>query len=85
MSNSPVPPRGDTPSTKLSEAVVAAVADREGVDPIDLDRPLYDAIDPDALDDLFENSAVRVQFDYLGYTVSIGQGGTVCVTETEDA
>lgn len=36
----------------MSEAVIAAVADAKGVDPLDLD-PLYTELDPDALDNLF--------------------------------
>lgn len=61
---------------RLSEAVVKAVADAEGVGPTDL-RPLYEAVDPDALDSLFHSSddaqltAGQVEFSYHGYHVHV--------------
>lgn len=46
------------PATEpLAVAVVEAVAERAGVDATDLDRPLYDVIDPDALEALFPRDA----------------------------
>lgn len=66
-------------SERLSEAVVRAVADAEGVDPIDLDTPLYEAIDPDALDRLFESQkgrpTGRLTFSYRGYDVCVTADG----------
>lgn len=50
-----------------SQSVVRALADRQGVDPIEL-GPLYDFVDPDALDAMFETTthtadrAVHVSF-----------------------
>ena len=37
----------------LSVSVVEAVASAKGVDPLDLREPLYETVDPDALDRLF--------------------------------
>ena len=60
----------------VSGAVVERVADAEGVDPLDLD-PLYEAIDPDALDKLCggagddDRPSARIVFEYHGYTVVI--------------
>ena len=61
----------------LSMAVIEAVAEAEDVDPIDL-RPLYDSIDPDALDSLFRfrldggvAADAHLAFVYHGYEVSI--------------
>lgn len=61
----------------LSIAVIEAVAEAEGVDPIDL-RPLYDSIDPDALDSLFRfrldgglAADAHLVFAYHDYEISI--------------
>lgn len=66
-----------------SHAVVEAVAVREGLDIFELDVPLFDSIDPDALDSLLgargnrEGSSVRVQFRYYGYDVTATSTGDV--------
>jgi hypothetical protein len=41
------------PEESISTAVVRAVADTRGVDPVDLDVRLYDYVDPCALNRLF--------------------------------
>lgn len=80
--------------TSLSYEVIAAVAEREGVDPIDIEPPeydaLYDVINPEALDSLFaprENglsrAGGRVEFAYCGYRVTVTSGGDVDVSELE--
>lgn len=58
-----------------SEAIVAAILAIEDADPIDLD-PLYDVVDPSALDELFQpkcdgsiRSGGSVSFEYAGYEV----------------
>lgn len=58
-------------------AVIEAVATRAGVDETEL-PPLYDAVDPDALDNLVARwaggspqSAGHVRFQYYGYTVLV--------------
>ncbi len=66
----------DGGSQRTSQAVIAAVADAEGVDPVDLDRPLYEAVDPEALDSLFRSSGRReldghVRFEYYGYEITV--------------
>ena len=69
----------------MSETVVTAVADAKGVDPLDLD-PLYDAIDPDALDSLFSTSPgasaspTELRFEMGNCEVVVREGGTVTVT-----
>lgn len=63
-----------TSDEHLSQAVVEAVADAEGVDPIELDVPLFAAVDPDALDALFrehDRSLAMVQFVYHGYRITV--------------
>ncbi len=61
----------------LSTAVVRAVADREGVDPIELDEPLYEVIDSEALDELFASGDGSVTFEYYGYEVTAHSDGQV--------
>lgn len=60
----------------LSQAVIMAVADAEGVDPVDL-PPLAEAIDPDALDQLLSGDEGQVRFNYNGYGVTVDQRGVV--------
>lgn len=69
-----------------SERVLAAIAERESVDPVDFDRPLYDVIDPDALDTLFQSKEVngRVEFRYLGYKVTVYSDGEVELDLTDE-
>lgn len=71
----------------LSVRIVAAVAERADVSPTDL-PPLYDVIDPDALEDLFSHSTDqplsvpgRVSFGYAGSTVTVFSDGAVEVTD----
>lgn len=45
----------------------------EEQDPIDL-PPLYDSVDPDALDRLAESSTI--QFEYAGYNITVDSGTT---------
>lgn len=74
-------------ATSVSEEVVSAVAAARGRDPTDLD-PLFEAIDPDALDGLYERdgfgraqSSVRVEFTYCGCEVVVDVDGAVSVSE----
>ncbi|MDS0282818.1 HalOD1 output domain-containing protein [Haloarcula onubensis] len=68
----------DTACT-VSDRVIRAVADREGVSPLDISTPLFDAIDPDALDRLYGNhgDGVTTVFEYSGYRVTVHGGGRV--------
>lgn len=72
----------------LSFEVIRAVAEREGVDPIDIEppeyEPLYDVLNPEALDALFaprESGAPRgtgrIEFTYCGYDIVVDGDGTV--------
>ena len=68
-------------TTSPSEAIVERVAKADGVDPTDL-RPLYEVIDPDALDMFVStagsrNTDAQVQFEYQGYHVTVTADGVV--------
>lgn len=67
--------------------VVEEVAAATGVDPTDLDEPLSDVVDPDALDALFSGrqsagGTVRgyTSFVYHGCRVTVDADGSVSVT-----
>lgn len=73
-----------------SEAVIRQIAEAAGVDPLAL-PPLYDAVDPDALDALFEPSpgdpilSGTVSFTYCGCGVVVFRtDDEVCVALFED-
>ncbi|MFD1564467.1 HalOD1 output domain-containing protein [Haloarchaeobius amylolyticus] len=63
--------------SNISLHIVNCIAEREHADPLEL-PPLYDAVDPDALDDLFASGCQsetdrsgRIEFQYNGYTVIV--------------
>lgn len=76
-----------TEQASVSDEVISAVAAARGADPLDLD-PLYEAIDPDALDSLYrrggrerENTPERLEFTYSGCGVVVAEDGSVTVTD----
>lgn len=79
----------DSRCESLSHAVVEAVADAEGTDPLELE-PLYETVDPDALDALFSGidgepiGEGEVSFTYHGYEVSVDSEGSVSLAESTD-
>jgi hypothetical protein len=52
----PVHRRAGSDGGAVSLAVVEALAEARGVSPLELDPPLFDAVDPEALDELFAAS-----------------------------
>lgn len=72
----------------ISEQVILAVAEATGTDPTQL-GPLYDVIDPDALDQLFQRrsglprAGSRVDFTMDGCEVTVHGSGKVVVTPPE--
>lgn len=68
-----------------SEAVINAVASLTGDDPLEMD-PLSGAIDPDALDGLFQDGEYggrppEVQFSFNGCQVLVRGDGSVMVQQ----
>ena len=78
-----VHPESSLDRRPISERIVLGVADAEGVDHSELD-PLYETIDPDALDVLFRPD-VRgsISFTYQGHNVAVGSDGGVSVDGCE--
>lgn len=61
------------------ERVTRRVAEEKNVDALDL-PPLFDAVDPDALNALIATMGEgEVTFDYAGRTVTVAADGTVRV------
>lgn len=68
----------------VSMTVVEALAEAQGVSPLDIREPLYDAVDPDALDSLFDGTDAeldggRVVFSTAGFEVTVTARGDVYV------
>lgn len=70
----------------LSAAVIEAVADAADADPAELGTRLYDRIDPDALDNLFDDrhngmprGSGHVVFSLLDYEITAYSDGHVVV------
>jgi hypothetical protein len=63
--------------------VVRAIAEREAVDPIRLDPPLNEVVDPDALDAMFAGPTACgvVRFTYRDFVVQVAADGRVRVEE----
>lgn len=72
----------------VSTAIIEAVADHEDVDPLELEPPLYDVIDLDAVETLVEQSprfgtgeSVEISFTYNGAEVEVTGTGEVRVLD----
>lgn len=74
----------------VGRAVVEQVATAEGVDPVEIPVPLYDVVDPDALDALVTDSESEstvlseITFPYYGYDVAVAADGSVSITPVDD-
>ncbi|WP_222917691.1 HalOD1 output domain-containing protein [Natrinema sp. SYSU A 869] len=72
-------------SVPISIRVVQGVAAHEGVEPVDLEPPLHEVVDTDALNMLFrstDDSNVSVEFTYRGTHVCIDDSGKIEITAT---
>lgn len=70
----------------VSEAIVVAVADATDREPTEM-RPLYDVVDPDALNSLFSPSGLatdetQVTFSYEGCRVALTEREVAVERET---
>lgn len=63
-------------------SIVEKVAAHKGIDPLQIE-PIYDVIDPDALDaivnsaDSRDDTPLQVEFEYSGCTICVTSGGDV--------
>lgn len=67
----------------LSETVFQEVAEQMEVPPEALNSPLYDVIDPEALDTIFRADTGHISFEYHGYLVTVSHSGKVTVEPPE--
>jgi len=76
------------PEETVCDTVLRALADSKGVAPTNLDVQLYDVIDPDALDRLFDSrggaTGRRVSFTVGDRRVVVDESRTVYVTTTQE-
>lgn len=65
----------------ICQAVIESIAEAEGTSPIELTPPLYEVIDPDAMERLFaDNQALgKLVFNYNNHEVSVFTDGYVSV------
>ena len=75
---------------RLSSRLVTTLADAKGVDPTELSPPLYDVIDPEALDSLFRptqngngRSYGEITFRHGDFEVTVDSEGSVDVEELQ--
>ncbi|WP_226007107.1 HalOD1 output domain-containing protein [Natrinema salinisoli] len=62
--------------------IIDAVAEGEDVEPLALDPPLAEVVDPDALEALLEGtttSELEIRFTYRGHDVVVDESGRVQV------
>jgi hypothetical protein len=65
-------------SESIATAIVRSIEQVDGTKP---DTPLYEAIEPDALNDLYQHASPEVSFEYAGYSVTIHADQTVTVSD----
>lgn len=81
--------RYDWTDTDPSTAVVETLAVAINREPLNTD-PLYESVDPDALNALFDPGAggttpdLRVSFQYQDFLVAVSASGTISITPLED-
>jgi hypothetical protein len=69
----------------VSEKVIRAVAEAEGINPRVVTPPLYEVVDPEALDRIFQPSTGsgptngNLTFSYSGHQITVGENGEVMV------
>lgn len=67
----------------ISRIIVETIAEAKGVAPAELDPRLYDVIEPEALNELFQHqedgpaTVGFVSFTFHGYTVTVHSDATV--------
>ena len=64
------------PDESVTYAIVTAVAERSGIDPLEL-QPLYEAVNTEALEALYTADVGTLTFPYEGYLVTVDADGSV--------
>ena len=74
----------DYHNDSVSLSVIEALADELDTDPVELE-PLYQVVDPEALDQLFQGTtpaSARIQFAYGDHAIEVRGDGTILVDGT---
>ncbi|QLK27871.2 hypothetical protein HYG81_13425 [Natrinema zhouii] len=75
-----------TETRQVTTQIVEAVAARKGVDPLNVRPPLYDVVNPEALEALFAPTAAgaeragRIEFTYADCRITVVAAETVSIT-----
>ncbi|UTF53254.1 HalOD1 output domain-containing protein [Natronosalvus rutilus] len=67
----------------ITHTIVSKISDRENTDPINL-PPLYEAVDPERLQELVEsspNDTSVAKFTYYGYQINVTGDGKTTIGE----
>lgn len=77
-------------SPSLGTKIIEEIAARKDIDPIDLDTQLYDDIDVDALERIFEDAgqrdlSVSVEFETNGYSVTVEGTDAISLSPAPEA
>lgn len=65
-----------------SERLVLEIADRAGVEPTAL-PPLYETVDPEALNTVLRKESCRVSFEYAAHEVTVNGSGHVTIDKID--
>lgn len=68
----------------VGEIIVLKVPEREGIDAREVQVPLYEIINPEALAHLFRGRSGRLTFDYMGYRVTVTHEHEVTIDDRDD-
>ncbi|MCO8245472.1 hypothetical protein NKF25_15530 [Haladaptatus sp. AB643] len=66
------------PSESVITTIISAVEEVNGDRP---STPLYEVVEPDALEMLYEHGSQRVEFQYADYQITIHPDQTILVSE----
>ncbi|WP_324663044.1 HalOD1 output domain-containing protein [Haloarcula sediminis] len=61
----------------VTDEIVSAVAQAEGVDPADVEPSLFESVDTRALERLFRDTRGHVTFEYKNYVVTVSSDGDI--------
>lgn len=74
-------------STDLSVAVIETLAEAREESPVEMEQPLYDVVDPDALDRLFTaddaDAVGRVVFELGAHEITVHSDGDILVRQID--
>lgn len=66
-----------------SHDILLAVAEKKGIDPLELTPPLYEVLDPEAIDKLLSDSSTMmdIHFEYNGFRIEVQSDFSITVRD----